>query len=167
MSKNNYDFHFIIFGIVGALIILYGHNQIYPQPFYIFGSLALLFTAIHFKLIYFIALELILAAGHSAILLDIGPNTQFALPIFLCVQLFIFYLMIGKENIFLLLIGITGIALLSFGFAYNNQWIFFSGSSFVAIYAYYNAIGGQYASYIWAVLNTLFSFIALYKLIFY
>jgi hypothetical protein len=167
VSKINHDYHYITSGIIGALIILYGHNQNYPQPYYIFGSLALLFTAIHFRLVYFVALELILAAGHSAILLGIGPNTQFALPIFLCLQLFIFYLMIGKENIFLLLIGIIGIALLSFGFAFNNQWIFFSGSSFVAIYAYYSAYRGQYASYIWAILNTIFSLIALYKLIFY
>lgn len=166
MIKVSNETKYLVLGIIGALIILYGHRLNYPQPYYIAGSLSLLITAIHFKLVYFIALELILAAGHSAIVLGVGPNTQLALPILLCLQLFIFYLMIGKENIILLLIGIIGIALLSFGFAYNNQWIFFSGSSFVAIYAYYSAYKGQYASYIWAILNTIFSFIAFYKIIF-
>ncbi|CAM2873178.1 hypothetical protein [Legionella worsleiensis] len=167
MSNSRYDYHYIVSGIIGALILLYGNNHHYPQPYYIIGSLFLLLTAFHFNLTYFIALELILVAGHSAILLGIGPNTQSALPIFLCIQLLIFYLMVGKETLFLLLIGISGIALLAFGFAFNNQWIFFSGSSFVAIYAYYNGYQGQPASYIWAITNTLFSFMALYKLFFY
>lgn len=164
MIKVNYDTKYIISGIFGSLILLYGNTQDFPQPYYIFGSLLLLITAVHFKLLYFIALELILAAGHSAILLGLGTNAQHALPILLCFQLFIFYLMIGKENSILLLIGIVGIALLSIGFAYNNQWIFFSGSSFIAIYAYYSAYKGRYAAYIWAILNTIFSLIALYKL---
>ncbi len=164
MTKANYDNKYIVSGVLGALIILCGNTRSFPQPYYIIGSLILLFTAIHFKLLYFIALELILAAGHTAILLDMGTNTQHALPILLCFQLFIFYLMLRKENIFLLSIGIIGIALLSFGFSYNNQWIFFSGSSLVAIYAYYNAYKTCYAAYIWAILNTIFSLIALYKL---
>lgn len=155
---------YIALAIIGSLINLYGNIQSFPQSYYILGSLTLLIAAIHFKLIYFIALEIILSAGHAALLLGIGRYTQLALPILLCTQLFIFYLMIGKENTFLLLIGIIGIALLSCGFSYNNQWIFFIGSSFVAIYAYYNAYKGQYASYIWAIMNTLFAFSAFYKL---
>jgi hypothetical protein len=155
-----------ILGIIGALIILYGLLfQNPPQTCYIIGSLALLITAIHYKLIYFIALELILAAGHSALLLGMGPYTQSALPILLCFQLLIFYLMVGKENSIFLLIGIIGIALLSLGLAYNDQWIFFSGSLFIAIYAYYNGYKGRRISYIWAVLNTVFSVIALYKIL--
>lgn len=152
-------------GIVGALFLLYGYSQSYPQTYYILGSFALLLTAIHYKLVYFIALELIIAAGHSAVLLGIGPFTQFALPVLLCFQLFIFYLMVGKENSIFLLIGIVGIACLSLGFPYKNEWIFLSGSIFVAIYAYYSACKGNHPSYIWAVLNTVFAFIALYKII--
>ncbi|MCL5272533.1 MAG: hypothetical protein M1486_04370 [Gammaproteobacteria bacterium] len=163
-APGTHEAKYLVSGILGSLIILYGTVQVIPQMYYIVGSLLLLITAIHFRLLYFIALELILAAGHSAILLGIGTNTQHALPILLCFQLFIFYLMIGKENSILLLIGVVGIALLSIGFGYNNQWVFFSGSSFVAIYAYYSAYQGRYAAYIWAVLNTIFSLIALYNL---
>ncbi|KGP63863.1 membrane protein [Legionella norrlandica] len=146
-------------------MLIYGRNQTPPQAYYIFGSFALLITAIHYKLIYFIALELILAAGHTSILLGIGPYVGLALPLLMCLQLLVFYLMIGKENSIFLLIGIVGIALLSMGLAYNNQIIFFSGSSGVAIYAYYNAYKGQYISYLWGVLNTILASFALYQLI--
>lgn len=163
LSENKY----FILGIIGAMIILFGHQKEYPQVYYIWGSFALLITAIHFKLVYFIALELILVAGHSAILLNVGPYTQQALPVLLCFQLLIFYLMVGKENSIILFIGIVGIALLSLGFAYNNQWIFFSGSLFIAIYAYYNVFKGSYPSFIWAILNTIFAGLALYKIVNY
>lgn len=153
-----------LLGIFGSLILLYGSTQGYPQPYYIFGSFALLITAFHFQLLYFIALEIILAAGHSAILLGVGTYIQIGLPVLLSFQLFIFYLMVGKENSIFLLIGIVGIALLSLGFSYNNQWIFFSGSLCISIYSYYNGYKGNYPSYIWAILNTLFALIALYKL---
>lgn len=151
-------------GAIGALILLFGNFQNYPQTYYILGSLALLITAIHYKLTYFIALELILAAGHSVILLGIRPYTQFALPILLCLQLLIFYIMIGKENSIFLLVGIAGIALLSIGLSYNNQWVFFFGSMFIAIYAYYGAYMGCYPAYIWAILNSIFATLAIYKL---
>ncbi len=166
MAEINYQNKYIALGTLGALIILFGYAQNYPQIYYIFGSFALLITALHYRLIYFIALELILAAGHSAILLKIGPYIQFALPVLLCFQLLIFYLMVGRDNSIPLLIGIIGIALLSLGFAYNNQWIFFLGSLFIAIYAYYSAFQGRYACYIWAVLNSIFALIALFKLFF-
>lgn len=164
MTKAHSNAVYIVLALIGASISLYGNIQSSPQYYYVLGSIALLIPAIHYRIIYFIALELILASGHTAILLGIGRNAQLALPVLLCLQLFIFYMMIGKENIVLLLIGISGIALLSCGFSYNNQWIFFAGSSFIAIYAYYNAFKGKYAAYIWAILNTLFALSAFYKL---
>lgn len=157
---------YVILGIIGAMLILFGHSQNHPQAYYIIGSSALLITALHYQLHYFIALEIILIAGHTAILIGIGHYTQIALPILLCFQLFIFYWMINNQNGIFLVIGIIGIALLSLGFSYNNQWIFFSGSLAVSIYAYYNGYKGIYPSYIWAALNTLFSVFALYQIIF-
>ncbi|MGL6028968.1 MAG: hypothetical protein ACRC0B_04030 [Legionella sp.] len=161
-----YENKYLTLGIVGALIILFGRSQAYPQALYVIGSVALLITAIHYKLLYFIALELILMAGHSAILLGSGPYIQFALPLLLCVQLLFFYLMTGKENPLFLILGISGIALLSMGFAYDNQWIFFSGSLLIAVYAYYLGYTKHHISYIWAVLNTVFAVAALYNVIF-
>lgn len=166
MSNVYYDNKYIAPGIVGALITLYGHSLYSPQPYYILGSLLLLVTAIHYKIMYFIALELILVAGHSAILLGVGPYTQRALPVLLCLQLLLFYLMLDKVNSIVLFLGIIGIALLSLGFTYNNQWIFFSGSSLVALYAYYSGYKGRYVSYIWATLNSIFALIALFNIFF-
>ncbi|WP_131756808.1 hypothetical protein [Fluoribacter gormanii] len=147
MAKNTY----ILLGCIGSLIILSGllmffgtsppHLQ--SQLYYFVGGIALLITAIHFRLFFFIALQLILIAGHAAILL-----------------------MFGKENSVFLILGVFGIALLSMGFAYNDKWIFFSGSSFIAIYAYYNAYNGLYPSYIWAVLNTAIALLAIYRILF-
>lgn len=165
MIINKYDYKYLVSGIVGALILLFGQSQTFPQPYYIIGSFALLITALHYKLIYFIALELILAAGHTAILIGIGLYTQIALPILLCIQLLIFYLMLGKENNIILLIGIIGIALLSLGFSHNNQWIFFFGALCISVYAYHSGYKGCYPSYIWAILNTIFACLALYRIL--
>ncbi|WP_392537281.1 hypothetical protein [Legionella sp. 227] len=164
---------FIFLGVIGSLIIVYGllkyfgttPPKLYSQLHYFIGGVALLITAIYFRLLFFIALQLILIAGHAAILLGSGPYTQFFLPILLCCQLLTFYLMFGKESSVFLILGIFGIALLSMGFAYNDKWIFFSGSTFVAIYAYYSGYKGLYASYIWAILNTVIALLALYRII--
>lgn len=151
---------FILFGWIGAILILFGTTQKPSYVYYIAGAVALLSTAIYFRLFFYIALELILLAGHLAIILGIGPYTQLFLPILLCAQLLIFYVVFTKINLFLML-GIVGIAFLSIGLAYNNQWIFFSGSVFIATYSYYAAYKGQYPSYIWAGLNTALALIAL------
>lgn len=121
-------------------------------------------TAIYFQLFYFIALELILLAGHGTILLDVGPVLHLALPLLLCLQLLIFYFLSDRLNNMFLVIGVVGIALISAGFAYNNQWVFFSGSLGIAIYAYYSTQKNK-ACLLWAILNTLFASIALVRIV--
>ena len=158
--KNKY----IALGIIGALIDLYGTTQSPAHLYFIAGAVALLATAVHYRLVYFIALQLILVAGHAAIIFGSGPYTQLALPVLLCIQLFIFYLMFGKENNIFLFLGICGIALLSIGFTSSHEWPFFAGSLFVAIYSYYCGYKKQYPAYIWAVLNSIFSVFILYRI---
>lgn len=155
---------FVLLGILGSIISLLGLIKMPAQLYFVAGSTLLLFTALHFKLVYFIALELILIAGHGAILLGIGPALQFAIPILLCVQLLFFYYLSGQLTNLFILIGIAGIALLSIGLAYENQWFFFCGGSAVACYAFYNT-SSKRASLIWAILNCLFALIAILKII--
>lgn len=155
---------FVLLGILGSTISLLGLINMPAQLYFVAGSSLLLLTALHFKLVYFIALELILIAGHGAILLGIGATLQLAIPILLCVQLLFFYFLSGQLNNLFILIGIAGIALLSIGLSYENQWIFFSGGSAVACYAFYNA-SDKRVSLIWAVLNCLFALIAILKII--
>lgn len=164
--SNIYESKYIALGVIGAFIVLYGTSQWPAQPYYIVGAMALLATAVHYRLFYFIALELILIAGHTAVILNIGPYSQFALPVLLCLQLLIFYLMYGKENSIFLLLGILGIALLSIGFSYDHQWVFCIGSTFIATYSYYSGCRGRYPAYIWAVLNTVFALLSFYKIFF-
>lgn len=154
-------------GVLGALITLYGHSQSHPQLYYILGSFCLLLVAVHYKLVYFVALELILATGHTAVLLGVGLYARVALPILLCIQLLLFYLMLGKKTSIFLLLGIVGIALMSLGFAYNHQWVFFIGSTCIAAYAYYCVYQSKHYNpcIIWAVLNTIFAFFSLYQVI--
>nr|WP_276559021.1 hypothetical protein [Fluoribacter dumoffii] len=159
-------------GCIGSLIIIYGLLQYFGtnpphlhQLHYFIGAVALLVTAIYFKMFFFIALQLILIAGHAAILLGSGPYTQLFLPILMTCQLLTFYLMFGKENSVFLIMGIFGIALLSMGFAYNDKWIFFSGSTFIATYAFYSGSKGLYAAYIWAFLNTTIALLSLFRIL--
>ena len=167
VKKNAQEAIFLSIGIIGALIIFYGLTQTAAQLYFVIGSTMLMSTAMYFQLTYFVALELILMAGHGAILLGIGPVLQIVLPILLCTQLLAYYLLSGRlENIFRL-IGISGIAILSIGFAYENQWIFLSGSLAVAIFAFYQAYEGRRVALLWAALNSVFALICAIKLIFY
>lgn len=166
MSLNAKETLYLFAGILGSIIILFGLTQTVAQPYFIVGALLLLSTAIYFRLTYFVALELILIAGHGAILLGIGPISQLILPILLCVQLLVYYILSGQLHHVFRLIGIAGIALLSIGFSYENQWIFFFGSFSVATFAIYQFYKGRKIALLWVILNLLFSAIAIYRIIF-
>lgn len=161
-SKTN-DLLFLVIGIVGALISLFGLFQAPSQAFFVIGSSCLLLTALYFKLVFFIALQMILIAGHGAILLGIGSTLQLVLPVLLCLQLLVFYFLSGQLNHISIVVGIIGIAVLSIGLAYENQWIFFTGGSAVAFYAFCNSAKKK-VSLLWAILNSLFALIAIVKI---
>lgn len=157
---------FLLTGIFGACIIFFGQTKTSPQLYYVIGSMLLLFTALHFRLIYFIALELIIMSGHCAALLHIGTILQIAMPSLLTLQLLAFYCLSGQLNNIYLLIGIAGIAFHSIGFAYENQLIFFLGSISIATYSFYLYRKGKKVALLWAILNSLFTLTAIYKLLF-
>jgi hypothetical protein len=156
---------FLSLGLIGACIIIDGLTQVNPQLHYVIGAFCMLGTAIYFRLTYFIALEMILIAGHGAVLLGIGSTLQLVLPILLTLQLLMYYLLIGELNNFYRVIGIIGIALLSIGFSYAHQWVFFLGSSAIAFYAFYQAYKGEAIALLWAVLNVIFVITSLYYII--
>lgn len=163
LNKPNTNYFIISLGIIGSLVTLFGLSQNPAELYYVCGSTLLFITALYFRLFFFIALEIILIAGHGAILLGIGSILQIALPILLCVQLLIFYYLSNQLTNVFILTGISGIAVLSIGFSYENQWVFFIGSSAVAIYAFYAATKSKVAL-LWAILNTLFAIIAIAKI---
>ncbi len=163
---NIYENKYIALGVIGIIIGFLGKTQLFAQPYYVIGATALLITAIHYRLFYYIALELILIAGHLAIIFGSGPYTQLALPVLLSIQLFIFYLALGKkENYFFLFLGICGIPFLSIGFAFTEPWEVLVGSFFIALYSLYNGYKGVYPAYLWAVLNSIYILLALTKII--
>lgn len=156
----------LIVGILGTLLCLFGLTQSQPFTYYVISSILLLITAIYHKLTYFIALELILIEGFVAIILGIGPTLQFALPILLCIQLLVYYVVSGQLHSIFRLIGIIGIAILSIGVSFQNQWGLLIGSLAVGIFAYSSAHRGRKISLLWAVLNTVIVFVAAYRLVF-
>lgn len=160
------DAIYIAVGLLGASLTFLG--LFLPQPYaqisFVSGSTILLLTAIYFKLIYFIALEMIVICGHGAILFAIGLKLQIALPILLSLQLLFFYYMSGQLTNLFILIGIAGIAFMSVGFAYQVPIIFFLGSATIATYSMYEAQKNPPA-WIWCGLNLLFSLVTLYRLI--
>lgn len=162
-GKSTLDYLFFLTGLAGAIISLLGLQQSPAQVYFVIGSSLLLLTAVHYKVFYFIAFEIILIAGHGATLLGINAVLQFALPVFLCIQLLIFYLLSTRINYFILFIGVFGIAVLSIGFIHENQWIFFAGSSAVAIFAFHES-NKHPISFLWAVLNCLFALTAIWRL---
>lgn len=150
---------------MGALIILYGVSEPYPPGYYVSGGILMLLTAIYYKLTYFIALEIILIAGHGAVLLGIGPTAQVVLPILLCLQLLFYYVLSGQlKNVFRF-IGILGIGFLSIAFLYQNPWIFFFGSLGIAVFSFYQVYRGRHIALLWALLNLIFVFISVYKIL--
>jgi hypothetical protein len=157
---------FTFIGILGASTVLYGLlTQPVAQVYYVTGAAMLLLTAIYFRLTFFVALELILIAGHGAILLGIGQVLQAGIPILLTTQFLAYYLLSGQLNNIFRLIGIIGIALLSIAFAYENQWIFLYGSLAVSIFAFYQVYQKRWAALLWAALNSIYAVIAAYKIL--
>jgi hypothetical protein len=163
-SKDN---GYLFLGALGGCLTFLGlFLPVQPaQICFVAGSALLLITAVYFKLIYFIALEVILISGHGAMLFEIGTKLQIALPILLSLQLLMFYYLSGQLTNIFILVGITGIALLAVGFAYQDQFIFFGGSSAIAIYAIYAAKQTKPA-WLWGIINISFSLCTLYKIIF-
>lgn len=157
---------YVIAGILGALIVFFGAIQAPSELYYFIGAGLMLITALYFQLTYFIALEIILLAGHGAILLGIGPILQIYLPILLCAQLLTYYVLSAQLQNVYHFIGIVGIALLSIGFAYVNQLLFFFGSFAIAIFALYLICQGRRIAWLWFILNVAFIFISVYKLVF-
>lgn len=163
MKPHTKDYLFVCIGILGAIITLFGLILEPSHPYYIVGSFLLLSTAIYSGVVYFIALEMILIAGHASVYLGIS-SIELALPLLLCAQLFIFYFLSDQWNNIFLLIGIAGIAALSVGFIYENQWIFFFGSATIAVYSY-SCIKTTKLSIIWFLLNSMFAIGALFYII--
>lgn len=165
MNKNTKDTFFLFIGILGGIVVLCSITRQLDLMYYLAGTFLFLLTAIYYRLTYFIALELILMSGHGAKLLGISPVLQLVLPILLCVQLFIYYLLSGQlKNVFLL-IGIIGIALLPIGFSYTNQWVFLFGSVAIATFALYTAYTGRKIALLWAFFNLFLIGTAVFKLI--
>jgi hypothetical protein len=157
---------YIIAGILGAFIVFFGAVQAPSEPYYSIGAGLMLLTALYFQLTYFIALEIILLAGHGTIFLGLGPMLQIYLPILLCAQLLTYYVLSSQLQNIYYFIGIVGIALLSIGFAYVNQLLFFFGSFAIAIFAMYLICQGKRIAWLWFILNLAFIFISGYKLVF-
>lgn len=164
MSRTQKDYFFICTGALGAIITLLGLFQNNSNTWHVVGSSLLLLTAAYYRILFFIALEMILIAGHGAVLLDIGSKIQVALPVLLCLQLLFFYFFSGQIKDPLVLLGIAGIGALSIGFAYNNQWVFLTGGLAIATYSFFIAKTNK-AALIWGVLNVAFTVFAILKLI--
>lgn len=156
VNKIHVDNVYFLIGIIGACISFFGIFGLPIEYTYIIGSTLLLIASLHYKIFYFTALEIILIAGHTAVLLSIGPILQLALPTLLCFQLLFFYYLSNQLTNIFILVGISGIALLSFGFFYENYWVYFLGGSAIALYSFYS-IQQHKAALIWAILNTLFA----------
>lgn len=163
MSDNLTRGLYLTIGIIGAFIILYGITQPSANLYYLVGTIFMLVTAIYFKFTYYVALDLILIAGQGAILLGIGLVSQVILPILLCLQLLIYYLLIGQLRNIFRLIGIAGIALLSIAFANQNQLELLIGSMSVVIFSFYQVYRGRPTALLWGILYFIFAIISSYE----
>ena len=164
MSDNLTRGLYLTVGIIGVFITLYGITQPSSNLYYLTGTIFMLATAIYFQFTYYVALDIILIAGQGAILLGIGPFSQVILPILLCLQLLIYYLLIGQfKNIFRL-IGIAGIALLSIAFANQNQLDLLLGSMGVVVFSFYQVYRGRPIAILWGILYFIFAIISAYEI---
>jgi hypothetical protein len=168
VNKKNQDALYLSSGIIGALVILYDFAQAQTQIdlCYVIGASFMLISAIYFKFTYFVALEMIVIAGHGAVLLDLGTKAQIVLPILLCVQFLAYYLLSGQLNNIFRLVGIIGIALVSIAFSFANQWIFMFGCLCIAFFSFYLVYRGRIVALLWAVLNMTIVIISFFRPIF-
>jgi len=166
-TQNKSPALFSLIGILGGLLLCYGlicaESPAKPY-YYAAGSFLMLVTAINFRILYFIVLEVILLSGHGSALLKLSPVISVSLPILLCIQLIIYYLLSKTYRDFYLFIGVIGIAIISIGFIVNNQLVFLIGSSFISLYAFFLYCKGIKIALLWATVNAIFALVALVKL---
>ena len=165
MKTNCKETFYLSLGTVGAIIAIYG--IIYPAGNLTstIGSIFLLLTAIFYRLPYFVALEVIVMDGHGAIFFGMGPVITLILPILLCLQLLVYYILSGQLQSVFHLIGIIGIAVLSLGLSYTNQWAVLLGCASIAAFSFHETYTGCRIALIWAVLNTFFALGTVYLFI--
>ena len=156
MKINVMQQFFVFLGVIGAIVCFCGVIHPTSNGVSAIGAILLLAASIFYKLNYFIALEVIVLASHGAVFFGLGPVVQLILPILLCIQLLVYYLLSGQLSA-IKVIGITGIALLPLGVSYNNQVLVFFGCAFIATYSFYVVGKGARIVLIWAFLNTAFA----------
>lgn len=159
----------LFFGIIGAVALLAGNLFLDSDARYLvflIGSGLLLITAIVYRQLYYIFLELILVSGSATSFLNFNSIVRGAIPMLLSLQVFLYFFMLGRFREKSLLIGCIGIALLSIGFAVANYWIYLFGSALVAIYSFLIYLKGVKVALLWTILNTCFTLASAYSLIF-
>lgn len=154
VNKTIQDIFVIVLGAVGSVIVLLGQIKTFGTPCFIAGSLALLITALYFRLTFFIALELIILAAYGSHYLQLAPLLQFIIPILLCVQLLAYYMLSGRLNNIFIIIGMIGISLLVVGYVYQQILITEFANLFIAFFSFYTAYNKRSVALIWAFLNT-------------
>lgn len=165
MNLKNNNKLFLILAILGSFVDLFGFSQQNAQAYYVVGCTFLLIYAIYLRLLYFIALELIIISGHTASLLGMNSILQMILPILLSIQLLAFYISSKQLNNVFILIGVFGIGMTSIGLVLEYSLVAFIGSFSVAIYAFYFAYTKNIFVLIWAILNSSIAVIALIQLL--
>jgi len=165
LNTKTKEYFIISIGVLGAIIILLGIS-INSDIDYVLGSTLLLITAFYYKCTFFIALEMIIIAGHGAALLGLGHSSQIILPILLCIQLLFYYLLSGKLNDIYLIVGIIGIVFLTMSLSFGNVLYILLGSIGTAIYSISQVFKGKSIALIWAVLNVIAIFVTIYKIIY-
>ncbi len=147
-------------GVVGMLIASYGNlvHQLNTQKWcYLIGALFLLLSSLLEKQKFFIALQIIIAAGAAVAFTAYPPLYKAAVPIVLSILAIIYFIASKQLKDPLTAFGCLGIVLLAAGYAITNPIIFFLGSFVLMIYSYGSFRRGVSIALLWAILNALFA----------
>lgn len=155
----------ITVGIVGMLIACYGNllNFSDTQKWcYLVGAILLLISSSLERQIFFIALQIIIAAGAAIAFAPIGLFFKAALPIILSVSAIGYFVVTGQFKDRLTALGCLGIAMLATGYAISNPIAYFLGALILMIYAFLSFRRGVTVAIIWTILNAVFAVTALH-----
>ncbi len=168
LKKPSVKWTSINLGIIGLLFAIVGN--LYPETMmqkhlYLGCGILLLMSAALEKAEYFIALEVVVIVSAFLAYLPEHGALKMAVPLVLSLFSIVYLYYRGLLQSSHSLLGVAGLVFLGLGYATLNPIIYLLGGVVLTVYSAISYYKGVSIALLWAVLNAIFSFTALFSLI--
>jgi len=154
--------------IIGLLITIAGNFfdiSITKKLCYLIGALILLITALMESNTFFTVLETILSIGAGVAFLPISFIWKSGIPISLGVLAATYFSFSGQLKDYLTWLSITGVLIVTWGYALTNPMLYVVGGAIVTVYSFCSFRRGETIALVFGILNSIFTLTALLEVL--